>query len=543
MVHSFATLVTSVASGMLQLQTESTAISTQINAEVNAILSEEIDNHLCREARQEGHQREPPQSYIQLAYEWLSVNLHNPYPSAEVRYRIATDSNSLRKDIDAWFIDARRRVGWNSLRKKHFNNKRADIVAAATRFFVKEETLKPDIESEMMRLKMKIDRLFSPKFEQSKLATQLDLVVRDMTPQLQAECLGNRRSNRKRERDALSYPTPERSPNSFSQSLSPFSSPGSTTMELPDAPPSLKRRRSSVSDVSDYEALSTSDRGRPAAKRCNGDSCRNTLPSPASSCVDVAEEDPVATVNDDRQRSASRKRKCHVDEANAVPEQKRPRAADFPVSLQSNGSLQQWFDELFSFEAGIPPSVTRELDPTATINVEAFNTNSLNSDFSFDSGNIIHQACKPQIASASSLNTSLHGDETPLGYFPIESCSWLDDGLATSVFNENAPTFEQPGSSEVPTLPAFSTPHDIFPAFHQDIPTLPTDYWTYQPPQLDSIASLDHIFNFSGGDLLSDPAPSLPSPSFLSEKARKEKHLQELQAQIQAIQAEINATS
>nr|pir a 1-2 protein - inky cap (Coprinus cinereus) [Coprinopsis cinerea] len=42
---------------------------------------------------------------------WLYQNLHNPYPSPQVRESIATKSKSPRKDVDNWFVDARRRIG------------------------------------------------------------------------------------------------------------------------------------------------------------------------------------------------------------------------------------------------------------------------------------------------------------------------------------------------------------------------------------------------------------------------------------------------
>nr|AAB22023.1 A42 mating-type factor beta 1-1 gene product [Coprinus cinereus, Peptide Partial, 44 aa] [Coprinopsis cinerea] len=44
---------------------------------------------------------------------WLKDNWYNPYPSGEVRTQIARQTRTSRKDIDAWFIDARRRIGWN----------------------------------------------------------------------------------------------------------------------------------------------------------------------------------------------------------------------------------------------------------------------------------------------------------------------------------------------------------------------------------------------------------------------------------------------
>nr|AAB22022.1 A42 mating-type factor beta 4-1 gene product [Coprinus cinereus, Peptide Partial, 44 aa] [Coprinopsis cinerea] len=44
---------------------------------------------------------------------WLKDNWYNPYPSPQVRSSIAKQTGASRKDIDAWFIDARKRIGWN----------------------------------------------------------------------------------------------------------------------------------------------------------------------------------------------------------------------------------------------------------------------------------------------------------------------------------------------------------------------------------------------------------------------------------------------
>jgi hypothetical protein len=88
---------------------------------------------------------------------------------------------------------------------------------------------------------------------------------------------------------------------------------------------------------------------------------------------------------------------------------------------------------------------------------------------------------------------------------------------------------------DIPTPPADYWTYP--PAQVEYMPTPPADYWTYPPAQLDSIASLDPIFNFAGDDFLVNPGPRLPSPLPLTEK---QKQLQELQAQLQALRAELD---
>src|SRR6266571_4413795 len=67
----------------------------------------------------------PP--YIGLCCTWLLKNLHNPYPSPEIRKKMSMESNSSPRHVESWFIDARKRIGWNDIRKKYFA-KRADMI-------------------------------------------------------------------------------------------------------------------------------------------------------------------------------------------------------------------------------------------------------------------------------------------------------------------------------------------------------------------------------------------------------------------------------
>ncbi|KAG6874671.1 hypothetical protein C0992_007044, partial [Termitomyces sp. T32_za158] len=75
----------------------------------------------------------PP--YTKPSYDWLLSNLHNPYPSRDTRDAISRTSAAARKDVDSWFTDARRRIGWNDARRSYFSNKRAEMVRAASRFY------------------------------------------------------------------------------------------------------------------------------------------------------------------------------------------------------------------------------------------------------------------------------------------------------------------------------------------------------------------------------------------------------------------------
>jgi len=74
-------------------------------------------------------------SYVPAAYTWIVNNLHCPYPSAVMRDSLSKESGSSRKCIDAWFTDARKRIGWNALRKSRFSGKKNEIIHAAGLYF------------------------------------------------------------------------------------------------------------------------------------------------------------------------------------------------------------------------------------------------------------------------------------------------------------------------------------------------------------------------------------------------------------------------
>lgn len=176
-------------------------------------------------------QDRPAPPYIEPAYKWLLNNLHNPYPSKEIRNAIHLETGSSRKTIDSWFIDTRKRIGWNALRRRRFSNKRVEIVEAATRFFLQgepgssgeqSEDSNPNDNVDFASIETRAKALYSEKYLESTLAVTLDASVKDLTPQTKAEARSAESLRRKRGRRgksqgqydvqaASSYPSPERS--------------------------------------------------------------------------------------------------------------------------------------------------------------------------------------------------------------------------------------------------------------------------------------------------------------------------------------------
>ena len=166
----------------------------------------------------------PP--YIEPAYFWLLNNLHNPYPSKAERELIVRTTGSHFKSVDAWFVDARKRIGWNALRKEHFSNKRMDIVDAATRFFLRPDENRPidvNIGPKLAAIEERAKNLYSDRFTGSTLPSKLDVAAKDLTPVTKAQAKHDEQRRREPQQiaedqsklDALasaSYPSPAHSP-------------------------------------------------------------------------------------------------------------------------------------------------------------------------------------------------------------------------------------------------------------------------------------------------------------------------------------------
>ena len=122
--------------------------------------------------------------FLTSAYQWLLNNLHNPYPTAEVKTRMAAASSCQVSSVNSWFISARRRIGWTTLCRERFSNCRADMIDAAYRALVKEDSqrmLSPEVTHSFIVMKATAEGLYSSTFAKSALVGDLDGIVKDMT--------------------------------------------------------------------------------------------------------------------------------------------------------------------------------------------------------------------------------------------------------------------------------------------------------------------------------------------------------------------------
>ena len=123
----------------------------------------------------------PP--FLASAHQWLVDNLHNPYPTAEAKARIAAASSYQVSSINSWFINARRRIGWTTLCREHFSNCRADMIDAAYRALVEDDPhriLPPQLRHSFFKMKVAAESLYSSTFTRSTFAGDLDAIVKDM---------------------------------------------------------------------------------------------------------------------------------------------------------------------------------------------------------------------------------------------------------------------------------------------------------------------------------------------------------------------------
>ena len=293
LVHFVASRISNIASCYLDVKHEEESFASQLRNDCDAMLHQMNALNLNTQPKSlhpDSTTRPPafPPTQTQNAeissspclppaYQWLLDNLHNPYPSAEVKARIAVASSCQVSSINSWFINARRRIGWTTLCRERFSNCRADMIDAAYRALVEEDSqraLSPELRHSFVAMKVAAEVLYSSTFTRSTLAGDLDAIVKDMTqedresveagtchqveqPSLRkvretetrGESHATKRENLQAVRD--SYPSPDPSITAFPAALDD-SLTDESEEEEDVAPPIIagsKRRRSSIEPV------------------------------------------------------------------------------------------------------------------------------------------------------------------------------------------------------------------------------------------------------------------------------------------------------
>ncbi|KAF4623343.1 hypothetical protein D9613_002220 [Agrocybe pediades] len=272
-VHNFATMVHMVTSDVLQLEEKSNCICREIDADITTILDKEFPNLAIEDKSSTSHSEASDPAYVRPSYIWLLSNLHNPYPSKDFKKQIAQESNCSLKDVDTWFVEARKRIGWNRLRKAHFANNQEAMLSSAAQVLIPEVlTLKcPPTQSSSSSICGQIRVEFTAMVDKAQ----------SLYPHIIAE-IRNAQVSLGVTSDVLvalpdpgaSYPTPRSTPD-YSPEV-PLSSP-SVHDPLPVS--SVKRRRSSCDSAQDKEHSIRSQKRRRLGRP---DDHIISLPSPAT---------------------------------------------------------------------------------------------------------------------------------------------------------------------------------------------------------------------------------------------------------------------
>ncbi|KAH7881688.1 C-terminal domain of homeodomain 1-domain-containing protein [Phlebopus sp. FC_14] len=362
----------------------------------------------------------PGPTFICAAYQWLLENLHNPYPSPQVKASIAMESGCSVSTVSAWFVNVRRRMGWTTICRDYFHNCRADGTAAAYHALVKEDPdqkLAPEVTHAFMVMKVTAEGLYSSSFSKSALACDLDVLVKDMTAndRLRQEqekertprdklgvMEGKELNNQQRAFGSMVRTTSDAAKDYLSPEVSRSPSPlpvleHSTTDESEDdremSPPRVAGRKrcatSALSDLDNSDGFSKRPRFSETAFTSSCLPLFRKLPSPPETTfgtTDLSDNGPSGWSFAPICANAPPTRKRRLSDANTQGLPKRPRtsaigprvhAVSDPLPMRSitgEDGVDDWFNDNFARFFDIPPPVDRtEPDQSALWEIELFN--------------------------------------------------------------------------------------------------------------------------------------------------------------------------
>nr|AGS09166.1 a1 homeodomain mating type protein [Heterobasidion irregulare] len=100
-----------------------------------------------------------PPSYAS-AYDWLLDNLHNPYPSPDIKSQFAQAYGLSPTAIGAWFKQVRQEIGWSTLSGEIFSGSRSKTTRAASLAYISRDPDLPENVKHAFRVvRDKLERL------------------------------------------------------------------------------------------------------------------------------------------------------------------------------------------------------------------------------------------------------------------------------------------------------------------------------------------------------------------------------------------------
>nr|QBP35422.1 homeodomain 1 mating type protein [Pleurotus eryngii] len=292
LAYATARRVEVLASAFLEFTTEANAATSDFLTELETTLARlnvnDITPSLSANSPSERSSFQyPPNSsasppYIAPAYKWLLKNIHNPYPSKETKELISRGTGTSLRNVDAWFINARRRIGWSSISKKYFSGSKIETVSAAFRALSddskptandeEQPPLPANIRMAFVEMESAAKELYSDKFTKSSLAGRLDGMVKDMTNSDKERRMEERKKEKaleklkadrervdKRSQDAQrrrkeaeeGYPSPSPEPESLTRRFETPSSAGSADEEDLRPPVPIAGHKRTSQELSD----------------------------------------------------------------------------------------------------------------------------------------------------------------------------------------------------------------------------------------------------------------------------------------------------
>ncbi|KAI6136318.1 hypothetical protein F5141DRAFT_1073813 [Pisolithus sp. B1] len=345
--------------------------------------------------------------YLSSTYKWLLANLHNPYPTVEVKEDIASRAGCSVAAINSWFISVRKRIGWTAICRDHFRNCRADAVDAAYRALVREDpcqALSSEIAQAFLAMKMTAEGLYSSTFAKcpfpidpdgvAKVVTESDGLLADNSKDLQEpeQLVDGGKDLFDRSARRASYSTtanplhpPFHSPSPVPTLESSLSSESEDEDNV-NPPIVAGRKRTGPSDEPDLIYGSVC---MPKRRRVRATSDRNTK---VSSCEILSVTKPLGNDSLPTSSEASSqvispphhplKRRLsdaggqfYSKRAQGAPSVPRVQAVSDPLpkSSATELSVNEWFNINFPDIFNVPPPAdVDELDPSALWQVELF---------------------------------------------------------------------------------------------------------------------------------------------------------------------------
>ncbi|ESK81811.1 homeodomain mating-type protein [Moniliophthora roreri MCA 2997] len=289
--------------------------------------------------------------YVRAAYEWLIENLHNPYPTPVQRDAISLQSGTSRKTIDNWFIDVRKRIGWNAIKKQYFKERKEMVLAARLHFgheVDESELPKKRKEPEQAQslglafagIEAKALELYGGRLRPSDFVEKLAGQVKTSTPEIKGEVEKEKREERLKRR-RVGHKREVSSSSSISDEV--------VVQAVPTPAPVAGQKRRADSDEQEVES-SSKKRQRPEEPAA--EDRRSRSPSPAAT---LSDNDSSAPSLSSSQPEPDAKKRRLVSDSDASPRaakrsrmaQPIGRAASVPITLPApKFPIEEWFTRI-----------------------------------------------------------------------------------------------------------------------------------------------------------------------------------------------------